>query len=145
MGQEFEERDATRSCSQILMQQRLGQPKVLSYNRFVGERFKCLPGGDEAAQPHMEGGEQPSGLRIVRVKPEQLFQGSRRPAILAGVHIGDGFLEKGAFLAVADNSPFMHAGGSLFVSFLGGVLVGPHVTTLADHGTMQSGSPGHFT
>jgi hypothetical protein len=92
----------------------------------------------------MESGEEPTGLRVVRIKREQFFQGSRGPAVLAGVHVGDGFLEKRTFLAVADNTPFMRSGGSLFVSFLRGILIGPHVTTLADHRKMQSGFSGHF-
>ena len=57
--------------------------------------------------------------------------------------MGDGFLEKRAFLAVADHTPVVHS-GSLFVSFLRGFLVGPHDTTLADHRKLRSGSPGHF-
>jgi hypothetical protein len=47
--------------------------------------------------------------------------------------VGDGFLEKHAFLAVADDTPVVHSGGSLFVRFLRGFLVGPHAITLADH------------
>ena len=79
----------------------------------------------------------------MRIKCEQLFQRSGRPAIPAGVHMGDGFLEKRAFLAVADHTPVVHS-GSLFVSFLRGFLVGPHDTTLADHWKVLSGFPGHF-
>lgn len=54
--------------------------------------------------------------------------------------MGDGFLEKGAFLAVTDNTPVVASGVSLFVSFLRGFLIGPHVTTLADHPSIRSGS-----
>ena len=54
--------------------------------------------------------------------------------------MGDGFFEKGAFLAVADNTPIVASGVSLFVSFFRGFLVGPHVTTLADHPSIRSGS-----
>jgi hypothetical protein len=39
----------------------------------------------------------------------------------------------------------VHPGGSLFIGFLRGFFVGPHVTTLADHHKMRSGSPSHFT
>ena len=81
----------------------------------------------------MQRRKEPASFRIVRIKCEQLFQRGGRPAVLAGVHVGDGFFEKCAFLAVADNTPLMHPGGSLFVSFLRGFLVGPHVITLADH------------
>jgi hypothetical protein len=81
----------------------------------------------------------------VRIKCKQLFQRRGRPAVLAGVHVGDGFLEKRAFLAIADNAPAVHSGVSLFVSFLRGFLIGPHVTTLADHQKIRSGSPGLFT
>jgi hypothetical protein len=81
----------------------------------------------------------------VRIKREQFFQRSGRPAILAGVHVGDGFLEKRTFLAIADNTPIMHSGMRLFVSFLRGFLVGPHVTTLADHRNIRGGSPSLFT
>ena len=92
----------------------------------------------------MQRGKEPSSFRIVRIKCEQLFQRSGRPAVLAGVHVGDGFLEKRAFLAVADNTPVVNSGMSLFVSFLRGFLVGPHFTTLADHRKIPSGSPGLF-
>ena len=80
----------------------------------------------------------------MRIECEQLFQHSGRPAVRAGVHVGDGFLEKRAFLAIADNTPAVHSGVSLFVSFLRGFLVGPHVTTLADHRKIRSGSQGLF-
>jgi hypothetical protein len=80
----------------------------------------------------------------VRIKDEQLFQHSRRPAVLAGVHVGDGFFEKRTFLAIADNAPVLHSGGSLFISFLKGFLISPHVITLADHRKIQSASPGQF-
>ena len=90
----------------------------------------------------MQRSKEPSSFRIVRIKREQLFQRSRRPAILAGVHMGDGFLEKGAFLAIADNTPVVASGVGLFDSFLRRFLVGPHVTTLADHPSIRSGSPG---
>lgn len=92
----------------------------------------------------MQRRKEPASFRVVRIKCEQLFQRSGRPAVLAGVHVGDGFLEKRAFLAVADDTPFVHPGRGLFVSFLRGFLVGPHVTTLADHRKIRSGSPGHF-
>ena len=49
MGQEFEERNATRSGSQVFAQQRFGQPEVLSPDRFIGERLKCLPSRDKTA------------------------------------------------------------------------------------------------
>ena len=49
MGQEFEERDATRPGSQIFAQQGFGQPEVLSPNRFIGEGLKCLPSRDKTA------------------------------------------------------------------------------------------------
>jgi len=81
----------------------------------------------------MQRGKEPSSFRIMRIECEQLFQRSGRPAVLAGVHVGDGFLKKRAFLAIADNTPVVHSGVSLFVRFLRGFLVGPHVTTLADH------------
>jgi hypothetical protein len=81
----------------------------------------------------MQRGKESSSFRIMRIECEQLFQRRRRPAVLAGVHVGDRFLEKRAFLAIADNTPVVHSGVSLFVSFLRGFLVGPHVTTLADH------------
>src|SRR5688572_2938564 len=93
----------------------------------------------------MQRSKEPSSFSIVRIKREQLFQRSGRPAILAGVHVGDGFLEKRAFLAVADNTPIVHSGMRLFVSFLRGFLVGPHVTTLADHREIRGGSPSLFT
>lgn len=93
----------------------------------------------------MQRSKEPSSFRIVRIKREQFFQRSGRPAILAGVHVGDGFLEKRAFLAVADNTPIVHSGVRLFVSFLRGFLVGPHVTTLADHREIRGGSPSLFT
>ena len=48
------------------------------------------------------------------------------------------------FFAVADNTPFMHPGGIVFVSFLRVFLVGPHVQPLADHRKMRRSSPGHF-
>ena len=56
----------------------------------------------------------------------------------------DGFLEERAFLAVADNTPFVYPGVGLFVSFLKVFLVDPHVTTLADHRKMRGGYPGQF-
>jgi hypothetical protein len=40
----------------------------------------------------MESGEEPTSLCVVRIKREQFLQGSRRPAILAGIHVSDGFL-----------------------------------------------------
>jgi hypothetical protein len=40
----------------------------------------------------MESGEKPTGFHVMRIKCEQLFQGSRGPAVLAGIHVGDGFL-----------------------------------------------------
>ena len=92
----------------------------------------------------MQRGKEPSSFRVVRIKGKQFFQCSGRPAVLAGVHVGDGFLEKRALLAVADNPPFVQPGGRLFVNFFGGFLVRPHVTTLADHSKMQSGFLGHF-
>ena len=49
MGQEFEERDATRSGSQVFAQQGFGQPEVLSADRVIGERLKCLPSRDKTA------------------------------------------------------------------------------------------------
>ena len=49
MGQEFEERDATRSGSQVFAQQGFGQPEVLSPDRFIGEGLKCLPSRDKTA------------------------------------------------------------------------------------------------
>ena len=49
MGQEFEERDATRSGSQVFAQQGFGQPEVLSPDRFIGERLKCLPSRGKTA------------------------------------------------------------------------------------------------
>jgi hypothetical protein len=49
MGQEFEERDATRSGSQVFAQQRFGQPEILSLDRFAGEGLKCLPSRDKTA------------------------------------------------------------------------------------------------
>ena len=92
----------------------------------------------------MQSGKESASFGVERIKGQQLLQRRGRPAVLAGVHVGDGFLEKRAFFAVADNAPFVYSGGSLFVSFLRGFLVGPHVTTLADHQKIQSGSPGHF-
>src|SRR6266550_2100760 len=93
----------------------------------------------------MQRGKESSSFRVVRIKREQLFQRSGGPAILAGIHVGDCFLEKRAFLAVADNTPFVYLGRSLFISFLRGFFVGPHATTLADHHKIRSGSPSHFT
>jgi hypothetical protein len=49
MGQEFEERDATRSGSQVFAQQGFGQPVVLSPDRFIGEGLKCLPSRGKTA------------------------------------------------------------------------------------------------
>jgi hypothetical protein len=46
----------------------------------------------------------------MRIKCEQLFERCRRPAILAGIHVGDGFFEKRAFLAVTDNAPIVYPG-----------------------------------
>ena len=81
----------------------------------------------------MQRGKEPSRFHVSRVERKQLFQRSGRPAVLAGVHVGDGFLEKRAFLAITDHPLLVYTGGSLFVSFLRGFLIGPHVTTLADH------------
>ena len=39
------------------------------------------------------GGEQAAGFSIVRIDREQFFEGSGRPAILAGVHVIDGFFQ----------------------------------------------------
>jgi hypothetical protein len=92
----------------------------------------------------MQRGKESSSFRVVRIKCEQFFQRSGRPAILAGVHVGDGFLEKCTFLAVAYNTPFLHPGRSLFVSFLRGFLIDSHVTTLADYCKIRSRSHGYF-
>ena len=92
----------------------------------------------------MQRGKEPTRFHVARIEREQLFQRGGRPAILAGVHVGDGFLEKRAFLAIADNPLLVYAGGSLFVSFLRGFLIGPHVITLADHRDIRGGSASHF-
>src|ERR1043166_8997117 len=92
----------------------------------------------------MQRGKEPSRFRVVRIKRKEFFQRSGRPAILAGVHVGDRFLQKRTFFTVADNTPFLHPRWSLFVNLFGGFLVGPHVTTLADHSKLQSGFSGHF-
>ena len=55
----------------------------------------------------MERGKQPAGFGIVRIKGEEFFESCRRPAVLAGIHMGDGFFQESAFLAVADNTPFV--------------------------------------
>jgi hypothetical protein len=36
------------------------------------------------------------------------------------------------------------SGWDLFIGFLKGFLIGPHVTTLADHQNMRDGFPGYF-
>ena len=93
MGQEFEEWDAARTGSQIFPQERFGEPVVLSANGLVSERLKSLSCRDEASQLEMKGGEQAAGFSIVRIDREQFFEGSGRPAILAGVHVIDGFFQ----------------------------------------------------
>jgi hypothetical protein len=103
-----------------------------------------LPSRDEIPESQMQRSKEPTGLHVMRIEREQFFQRSGRPAVLAGIHVRDSFLEQRAFLAVADNTPFVHSGRSLLISFLKGFLIGPHGTTLSDHKQIQSGSPGHF-
>ena len=92
-----------------LSQERFGETIILSPNGLVSERRKRLSCRDEASQLEMKGGEQAAGFGIVRVKREQFFESSGRPAILAGVHMRDGFFEESALLAVSDNTPLVHA------------------------------------
>jgi hypothetical protein len=80
----------------------------------------------------------------MRIEREQILQRSGRPAVLAGVHVGDGFFEKRAFLAVSDHTTAMRPGGGFSVRFLRGFLVGPHSTTLADRSKIRDGFLGHF-
>jgi hypothetical protein len=58
----------------------------------------------------MQSGKESSSFRILRIKCEQLLERSRRPAVLASVHVGDGFFEKRAFFAVPDNTPVVYPG-----------------------------------
>ena len=92
----------------------------------------------------MEGGEQPARLRIVRIECKQFLQCSGRPAVLAGIHMRDGFFEQSAFLAVTDNTPLVRAQGGFLLGFLGGSLVGSHVLNLSRSSTTQTGFHGCF-
>jgi hypothetical protein len=81
----------------------------LAANRFVRERLEGLSGSDETPKPEMERGKQSAGFGILRIEREQFFECSGRPAVFAGVHVGDRFLEERSFFAVSDDTPLMHS------------------------------------
>ena len=78
-------------------------------DRFVRERFERLSRGHQASELQVKGREQAAGFDVLRIEGEQFLEGSRGPAVLAGIHVGDRFFEESALLAVADDAALMHA------------------------------------
>ncbi len=144
IGQPFKERNATRSRREIFLQQRFRKPIILTTDRLVCQRFEGLSRRDQTSQPKMERGEQPPRFRVLRIEGEQFFQSSGRPAVLAGIHVGDGFFEKRALLTVPDDTLLVGPGRGLLIRLMRGFLVGPHALTLADGLEWQTRSHGRF-
>jgi hypothetical protein len=63
----------------------------------------------------VERGEEAPGFRVERVKRKQVFQRRGRPAILAGVHLCNGILEKRRLFVEADAPLFLDLRGDFFV------------------------------
>ncbi len=109
MRELLEERDAAGTGGQVLSQQGLGQPVILAPDRLVRERLESLSRSDQTSEPKMESGKQPAGFGVLRIECEQFFKCRGRPAVLAGIHVRDRFLEQRTLLAVSDDTPLVHS------------------------------------
>lgn len=80
----------------------------------------------------MQRGKEPASLHVLGIERQEFLERGGRPAVLAGVHVGDGCFEESALLAVPYDALLSPFGGRFLVGFVGYAFVGPHVSTLAD-------------
>jgi hypothetical protein len=66
----------------------------------------------------MQGGKETASLHILGIEGQEFLEGGRRPAVLAGIHVADGFFEESALSAVPDDALSSSLGAGFLVGFM---------------------------
>ena len=130
MSQHFQERDEARARRQVLAQERLCQPIVLTLHGLPSQRFERGPRAHEAAQSQMKRGKQPTCFSIEGIERKEIFERRRGPAILAGVHLCNGVLEQRRLFVVADAALLLGLWRNFLVGFKRRFFIESHGVTL---------------